>query len=68
MHSPSQDPGVVRWYVFIPGQGRYAVPLGVSDREAYALASGATRLFHGTEVVWSRPSGESSDAHLAVVR
>lgn len=58
-----QDTGNVRWYVFIPGEGKFAVPPGVSDREAYALRAGATRLFFGDQVVWSRPAG-----HLAVVR
>lgn len=65
MHSPSRDPGFVRWYVFIPGQGRFVVPPGTSDREAYALSQGATRLDRGNENVWTRPVGSG---HLGVAR
>jgi len=65
MKNPSQDPGCVRWFIFIPGQGRFAVPPEVVDKEAYALASGATRLFVGNDVRWSRPV---TSGHLAVVR
>lgn len=66
MPSPSQDPGpVVRWYIFIPRQGKFLVPPGVSgpDRLTWATSQGATRLFRGSELVWSRPVGV-----LAVVR
>lgn len=68
MRFAPHDAGFVRWYVFIPGEGRFVVPPEVSDREAYALASGATRLYHGNDLQWSRPVPDKSGAHLAVVR
>jgi hypothetical protein len=69
MHKPPHDPGVVRWYVYIPRIGKLSVPPGVVDREGYALARGATRLFRGNEVVWVRPESTSGPVrHLAVVR
>lgn len=65
MQTPPQDAGYVRWYAFIPGEGRFAVPQGVSDRETWALSQGATRLFRGSELRWTRPV---NSGHLAVVR
>lgn len=64
----SQDPGLVRWFVFVPDQGRWAIPQGVSDREGYAREIGATRLFHGDQLVWSAPANPTGKSHLAVVR
>lgn len=66
MPNPPQDPGYVRWFMFIPDLGKFAIPAGVTDREGYARNSGATRLLAGDEVRWSRDS--PSGRHLAVVR
>lgn len=69
MITPSLDPGNVRWFVFIPDQGKFAVPEWVTDREGYARRVGATRLFFGNKVRWRPDQGTSGRAgHLAVVR
>lgn len=66
MHKASQDPGNVRWFYFVPGQGRFHLPVGASGPDLDNLPAGTTRVFFGNELVWSRPV--KSGAHLSVVR
>lgn len=68
MPIPPHDAGNVRWFIFIPARGRFAVPPGVLDREGYARQAGGTRLFHGNRLVWIREPLATSPRRLVVVK